>query len=167
MCYSAPNAERSVRVGGDGRHPSGLLEGVGLYTALCTEQRHTLHPYGWTEETVGIRQNMGCYYTGSKAEGVDFPGSDNDYMHDINNVYNILVGALHSVNVVRGSTSADITNITDFLCNLAAVGRYRSNRKYIFQDRTHLYGLLPCLNAVLHNNFDPARPLGAWDVSEA
>ena len=36
-------------------------------------------------------QNTGVYYTGSKAEGLDLPGSDNDYMCDINGRYNIQV----------------------------------------------------------------------------
>ena len=64
----------------------------------------TLQVWG-KEEMVTIRQedcrvldcigscilNMGHCYTGSKAEGVDLPGSDNDYMHDIDNLYNIRV----------------------------------------------------------------------------
>ena len=33
----------------------------------------------------------GIYYTGSKAEGLDLPGSDEDYMYDINNKFNIRV----------------------------------------------------------------------------
>ena len=37
------------------------------------------------------RLNMGHHYTGSKAEGLDLPGSDIDYMWDINDRYNIRV----------------------------------------------------------------------------
>ena len=59
-----------------------------------------------TEEIVKVRQDfckmwdciMSCnsfnihmYFTGSKAEGLDLPGSDNDYMYDINNSYDIEV----------------------------------------------------------------------------
>ena len=59
-----------------------------------------------TEEMVHIRQdycriqdcmkssghNTGStYYTGSKAEGLDLPGSDFDFMFDINNAYNMQV----------------------------------------------------------------------------
>ena len=29
------------------------------------------------------------YFTGSKAEGLDLPGSDTDYIHDITDVYDI------------------------------------------------------------------------------
>ena len=36
-------------------------------------------------------QNKGTYYTGSKAEGLNLPGSDQDYMSDINGQYNIQV----------------------------------------------------------------------------
>ena len=36
-------------------------------------------------------QNTGRYFTGSKAEGLDLPGSDDDYMVDINGRYNIRV----------------------------------------------------------------------------
>ena len=36
-------------------------------------------------------QNMGLYYTGNKAEGLDLPGSDHEFRFDINNVYNIPV----------------------------------------------------------------------------
>ena len=58
-----------------------------------------------TEEMVATRQdaclvfdcivssikNTGSYYTGSKAEGLDLPGSDRDFMWDINEKYNIQV----------------------------------------------------------------------------
>ena len=58
-----------------------------------------------TEEMVSIRQafcrvhdcvmscawNTGSYFTGSVAEGLDLPGSDHDYMYDINDIYNITV----------------------------------------------------------------------------
>ena len=35
--------------------------------------------------------NVNWYYTGSKAEGLDLPGSDDDYMLDINNMRDIAV----------------------------------------------------------------------------
>ena len=38
-----------------------------------------------------IKSNSRVYYTGSKAEGLDLPGSDHDYMVDINDIYNIEV----------------------------------------------------------------------------
>ena len=58
-----------------------------------------------TREMVTIRQdsctlrdcidscalNSGSYFTGSKAEGLDLPGSDVDYMYDINEEFNIRV----------------------------------------------------------------------------
>ena len=57
-----------------------------------------------SEESVRIRQDnckiydciasmddINYYYTGSKAEGLDLPGSDDDYMIDINNIYDIEV----------------------------------------------------------------------------
>ena len=60
-----------------------------------------------TEEMVRIRQdycrisdcirsttdpyNDNVYYTGSQAEGLDLPGSDHDYMMDINNQSNLLI----------------------------------------------------------------------------
>ena len=59
-----------------------------------------------SEEAVMIRQdfckindiirsinpyNDNVYYTGSKAEGLDLPGSDKDYMYDINNFHDIEV----------------------------------------------------------------------------
>ena len=37
------------------------------------------------------RYNCNRYYTGSKAEGLDLPGSDDDYMLDINNMFDIEV----------------------------------------------------------------------------
>ena len=37
-----------------------------------------------------------CYYTGSKAEGLDLPGSDKDFMIDINDAFNMkVVQSLH------------------------------------------------------------------------
>ena len=64
-----------------------------------------------TKEVVAIRQDfcrledcigsnimtrLKMYFTGSKAEGLDLPGSDIDYMNDLNNMYNIkVVQSLH------------------------------------------------------------------------
>ena len=65
-----------------------------------------LHDVTGSEEVVRIRQdfckiwdcvmstnpsNVNKYYTGSKAEGLDLPGSDDDFMIDINNIYDIEV----------------------------------------------------------------------------
>ena len=58
-----------------------------------------------TEEMMRIRQdycrildyiastgtNINIYYTGSKAEGLDLPSSDQDFMHDINSVHNMQI----------------------------------------------------------------------------
>ena len=58
-----------------------------------------------TEEMVQIRQeycrisdyiastgtNINIYYTGSKAEGLDLPSSDDDFMGEINNIHNMQV----------------------------------------------------------------------------
>ena len=58
-----------------------------------------------TQEIIEIRQdycqikdclmseikNSCAYFTGSKAEGLNLPGSDEDYMHDMNNLFNIKV----------------------------------------------------------------------------
>ena len=64
------------------------------------------------EEAVGMRQDycrihdflksshlpMNYYYTGSRAEGLDIPGSDNDVMGDINETLNIkVVQSLHDI----------------------------------------------------------------------
>ena len=38
-----------------------------------------------------IPHNVNVYYTGSKAEGLDLPGSDDDFMIDINEFYDIEV----------------------------------------------------------------------------
>ena len=35
--------------------------------------------------------NVNIHYTGSRAEGLDLPGSDDDYMHDINELCDIEV----------------------------------------------------------------------------
>ena len=42
-------------------------------------------------ECISLKPSMKYYYTGSKAEGLDLPGSDDDFMIDINNVFNIKV----------------------------------------------------------------------------
>ena len=47
-----------------------------------------------------VKSNMdkdyAIYYTGSKAEGLDLPGSDMDYMHDLNAPFKIkVVQSLH------------------------------------------------------------------------
>ena len=79
-----------------------------------------------TEEMVKIRndfcrihdcmescaRNTGTYFTGSKAEGLDLPGSDYDYMWDINDVYNIRVAQTQDT---RGVTSSPYT-ATLLLC---------------------------------------------------
>ena len=47
--------------------------------------------YRVVDWTVSCAQKMGRYSTGNKAEGLDLPSSDNDFMFNINNVYNIRV----------------------------------------------------------------------------
>ena len=78
--------------------------------ASCTPERSAIlslmvDEVSGTEEIVTARQdycrvvdcmlscyqNTGSYYTGSKAEGLDLPGSDHDNMWDINEEYNIKV----------------------------------------------------------------------------
>ena len=75
-----------------------------------------------TEEMVHIRQdycricdciqsaadsdNDNVYYTGSKAEGLDLPGSDDDYMMDINNKAKLLI-----IQAVEDAPTATDTNV--------------------------------------------------------
>ena len=56
--------------------------------------------------------NANKYYTGSKAEGLDLPGSDDDYMFDINNMYGIAVSeSLHDL--VQSTRRNKLLIITD------------------------------------------------------
>ena len=56
--------------------------------------------------------NVNVYYTGSRAEGLDLPGSDNDFMVDINNLYNIEVSeSLHDL--IRSTRRNKFLIITD------------------------------------------------------
>ena len=80
-----------------------------------------------TEEMVKMRQDyckiedcirsinppsVNIYYTGSKAEGLDLPGSDDDYMFDINNIYDIAVS--ESIEDLVQSTRANkVLIVTD------------------------------------------------------
>ena len=56
----------------------------------------------------GLR-TMAVYYTGSKAEGLDLPGSDRDYMLDINDELNIKV--MQKVQDIHGSSSQNILHV--------------------------------------------------------
>ena len=49
------------------------------------------------------------YYTGSKAEGLDLPGSDDDYMFDINDQLNIKV--VQTLQNTHGSSSQNILHV--------------------------------------------------------
>ena len=66
-----------------------------------------------TQEAMEIRQDyamisdhlMSCspsvkqYFTGSKAEGLDLPGSDEDFMYDINNYFNVKSYSVYKQNL--------------------------------------------------------------------
>ena len=78
-----------------------------------------------TEEIVRIRKDfckitdcitstddINIYYTGSKAEGLDLPGSDDDYMFDINNVFDIEVSELLQ-DLVRSTCRNKLLIVTD------------------------------------------------------
>ena len=54
-------------------------------------------------------RNTAIYYTGSKAEGLDLPGSDDDYMLDINDELNIKV--VQTVRDTHDSSSRNIINV--------------------------------------------------------
>ena len=56
------------------------------------------------ESTLSV-SHIKQYYTGSKAEGLDLPGSDDDIMFDINNMYNIKV-------IQSSSQTSDISSGT-------------------------------------------------------
>ena len=81
-----------------------------------------------TEEMVATRQdacrvrdciescveNTGVYYTGSKAEGLDLPGSDQDFMWDINGRCNIRVAqTTQEARVASSPRSASLLLCTD------------------------------------------------------
>ena len=58
--------------------------------------------------------NTGYYYTGSKAEGLDLPGSDDDFMWDINGQYNIRVAqTTQEARVASSPRSATLLLCTD------------------------------------------------------
>ena len=58
------------------------------------------------------RDNANVYYTGSKAEGLDLPGSDDDYMIDINEFYDIEVSESLQ-DLVRSTRRNRLLFITD------------------------------------------------------
>ena len=81
-----------------------------------------------TEEMVNIRmdrcrlgdciescaKNLCQYYTGSKAEGLNLPGSDHDYMWDINGKYNIRVAQTeHEARVASSPRTSTLLLCTD------------------------------------------------------
>ena len=56
--------------------------------------------------------NVNVYYTGSKAEGLDLPGSDDDFMYDINEIYDIDVSESLQ-DLVRSTRRNKLLIITD------------------------------------------------------
>ena len=54
-------------------------------------------------------RSKAVYHTGSKAEGLDLPGSDHDYMYDINNEMNIKV--IQTAQYTHGSSSQSILHL--------------------------------------------------------
>ena len=59
-----------------------------------------------------IPNNVNVYYTGSKAEGLNLPGSDDDFMIDINNCYGIEVSESLQ-DLVRSTRKNKLLIITD------------------------------------------------------
>ena len=44
--------------------------------------------------TIHVPNYKNAYFTGSKSEGLDLPGSDENYMYDINNDHHIVLSCL-------------------------------------------------------------------------
>ena len=80
-----------------------------------------------TEEIVKMRQDyckiqdcikscnpvsVNVYYTGSKAEGIDLPGSDNDYMMDVNNFHDIEVSE-STEDLIQSTRANKVLIVTD------------------------------------------------------
>ena len=68
---------------------TGSEEGVWIRQDFCkiTDCVRSMNP-----------NNVNVYFTGSKAEGLDLPGSDKDFMIDINEIYDIeLSGSIHDL----------------------------------------------------------------------
>ena len=64
-------------------------------------------------ESINIKpDNVNVYYTGSRAEGLDLPASDDDFMFDINEIYEIEVSeSIHDL--VRSTRRNKLLIITD------------------------------------------------------
>ena len=108
---------------------------------------HLLDDVVGTEEIVQIRQdycrirdflisyenatnNFITYYTGSKAEGLNLPGSDDDFMHDINNKDDIQV--IQSVQEAESLQDKDVfvmttENVSPCFALLRSVRHIRNN----------------------------------------
>ena len=83
-----------------------------------------------TEEMVKIRKDyckihdcivsinpksINVYFTGSKAEGLNLPGSDKNYMFDINNICDIALSESRE-DLVRSTRANKLLIVTDNFC---------------------------------------------------
>ena len=96
-----------------------------------------------SEEMVRIRQdycrihdyivstgfNITTYYTGSKAEGLDLPGSDNDFMFDINHIHNMQI--IHTEQNIPDATRRNLFVMsTENVCPCFVIMRSVSQIRY-------------------------------------
>ena len=74
--------------------------------------------------------NMDIYYTGSKAEGIDLPGSDFDFMMDINETINIRV--VQTIQDTQDSSSQSILSLhTENVPSGFAMLRWQPNSRHL------------------------------------
>ena len=64
--------------------------------------------------------NVNVYYTGSKAEGLDLPGTDHDYMFDINNMYDVAVSE-STEDLVQSPRTNKLLIVTDNISSAFAL----------------------------------------------
>ena len=88
--------------------------------------------YAKINENIMLRLTDKCFYTGSKAEGLDLPGSDDDYMAEINTGFNVKV--LPSSSKTSGISSNTIDSFTYGQCKTRFCSSRSANSVSLFMD---------------------------------
>ena len=83
-----------------------LLDEVVGTAEMVNTRKEYCRIYDYLKSSISIYT---VHYTGSRAEGLDLPGSDHDYMYDVNDVYNIKV--IQTEQDVHGSSSQSILRL--------------------------------------------------------
>ena len=123
----------------DNEYLSCLLDDVTGTEELVNIRRDLCKIYDCIKSSIPCNNNINTYYTGSKSEGLELPGSDHDFMYDMNTRYGIEVSE-SAQDLVQSTRNNKLLVVTDNVPQAFVMLRYvRLTERHLLNMRENVY----------------------------